>query len=98
MMMMQVRPEMIRSGHLASVSLNKSAAGVNPGEAQKNRYFKRIFWMHARIDFPAPLRYFRLVLGRGAVAISSGACFSDQLRALVRKGQVLLIRRSRRGS
>lgn len=81
-----------------SPSLNKPALCVNPGEAPKNRYVERVFLMLAKIDFRGLVRYFRLVLGRGADPISSGACFSDQLRTPARKGQVLLIRRSRHGS
>src|ERR1700747_1245601 len=97
-MMMMVRPEMIPSLHLTSPSLNKPAPCVNPGETPKNRYVERVFWMLAKIDFRRLVRYFRLVLGRGADPISSGACFSDQLRTPTRKGQVLLIRRSRHGN
>jgi hypothetical protein len=58
MMMMPVRPEMIRNAHLLSQSLNKPARRVNRGEVPKNRYDKRVFWMLAEIDFPASLRYF----------------------------------------
>jgi hypothetical protein len=87
MMMVAVRPEMIQTLHLMSQSLSKPAPGVNPRDAPKNRYVERVFWMLAKIDFRRLLRYFRLVLGRGAVAISSGACFSDQLRTPTRKGQ-----------
>ncbi len=98
MMMVPMRPEMIRNTHLLSASLTKTASAVNPREPQKNRFTERVFSMLPQIDFPDPLRYFRSVLGRGADPISSRACFSDQLRTPVRKGQVLLIRRSRRGS
>jgi len=73
MMMVAVRPEMIQTLHLMSQSLSKPAPGVNPRDAPKNRYVERVFWMLAKIDFPAWLYYFRMVLGRGAVAISSGA-------------------------
>jgi hypothetical protein len=97
-MMVAVRPEMIQTIHLMSQSLDKLAPGVNPPDAPKNRYVERVFWMPAKIDFRGLLGYFRFVLGRGADPISSGACFSDQLRTPARKGQVLLIRRSRRGN
>ncbi len=81
-----------------SASLNKPIVCVNPGIAPKNRYVECVFWMLAKIDFRGLVRYFRLVLGRGADPISSVARFSDQLRTPARKGQVLFIRRSRYGS
>jgi hypothetical protein len=58
MMMVSMRPEMIRDGHLPNKSLAKPAFAVNPGQPSKNRYAQRIFWIPARIDFPSPLRYF----------------------------------------
>jgi hypothetical protein len=97
-MMMAMRPEMIGNAHLLNLSLNKPATRVNAGEMPKNKCVQRVFWMTVKIDFPTLVGYFRLVLGRGADPISSRACFSDQLRMPARKGQVLLIRRSRCGS
>jgi hypothetical protein len=98
MMMMPMRPEMIQNAHLLNPSLNKPAFVVNRRGPPKNRYAKRVFWMLNKIDFLSSLRYFHFVLGRGADPISSRACFSDQLRTPVRKGNLLMIRRSRRGS
>jgi len=89
MMMVPVRPEMIRKAHLLNARLTKAAFGVNPREPLKYRYTERIFWMLPEIDFPGPVRYFRSVLGRGADPISSRACFSDQLRTPVRKGTLV---------
>jgi hypothetical protein len=58
MMMVSMRPEMIRDGHLLNESLAKPASAVNPGQPPKNRYAQRIFSILARIDFPSLLRYF----------------------------------------
>ena len=88
MMMVPVRPEMIRKAHLLNARLTKAAFGVNPREPLKNRYTERIFWMLPEIDFPGPVRYFRSVLGRGADPISSRARFPISFGRSCERGDV----------
>jgi hypothetical protein len=98
MMMVPMRPEMIRNAHLMNHSLNKPTSAVNPRYPQKTDTPNASFGCFQRLTFPARSAIFVSVLGRGADPISSRACFFDQLRTPARKGQLLLIRRSRRGS
>jgi hypothetical protein len=59
MMMMAMRPKIIRKAHLLGLSLNKLAIAVNLAKMPKNRYMQSVLWMLCEVDFDGLLRYFR---------------------------------------
>jgi hypothetical protein len=57
-MMVAMRPKIIRKAHLLGLSLNKLAIAVNLAKMPKNRYMQSVLWMLYEVDFDGLLRYF----------------------------------------